>query len=70
MQCFVVCYKLFSPVQHQLRKCGFREWQYIHKTLESHESSSIHTKCKAKWKELELQLKTMLAIRQFFSDVM
>jgi hypothetical protein len=51
---FCYCCKLFSPAQHHLCKDGFCAWQYIHKTLESHEGSFIHMECMEKWKELEI----------------
>jgi hypothetical protein len=55
-------YKVFSPAQHQLRKDGFRAWQYIPKFLSSHEGRSIQMECMAKWKELEIRLKKMSTI--------
>jgi hypothetical protein len=60
------CCKLFSPAQHHLCKDGFRAWQYIHKTLKSHEGSSIHMECMANWKKLEIRLKTRSTIDNFF----
>jgi hypothetical protein len=35
---------------------------FMHKTMEFHEGSFIHTECVTKWEELETQLKTKSTI--------
>jgi hypothetical protein len=57
---FCYCCKLFSPALRDVRKERSHAWQYILKTLECYDGSSVHRECMAKQKEPELRLRILI----------